>query len=46
MFHWGLNDSPNCVCEKPQTAQYIINQSIRGPLKEVDLAHPNDATSH
>jgi len=24
MFHWGLNDPPDCNCRKPQTAQHII----------------------
>jgi len=47
MFHWGLNDSSDCVCGKPQTAQHIINHSaILGPPKEVDLAYPNEAMSH
>jgi len=46
MFQWGLNDSPECVCGKPQTAQHIINQcAVLGPPKEVDLAYPNEATS-
>jgi len=47
IFQWDLNNLPDCVCGKPQTAQHIINQCvIIGPLKEVDLAFPNEATSH
>jgi len=25
MFQWGLNESPDCACGRPQTAQHIIN---------------------
>jgi len=47
MFHWGLNDSPEYVCGKPQTAQDIIYHcAILEPLKEVDLAYSSEATSH
>jgi len=37
---WGLNDSPDYVCGKPQTAQDIIYQcTLLVLLKEVDLAY-------
>jgi len=32
---WGLKDSPDCICGKPQTAQHIINyRAVFGPPKE------------
>jgi len=35
------------VSVENQTAQHIINHcTVLGPPKEVDLAHPKDATSH
>jgi len=47
MFYWDLNDSPDHVCEKLQTAQHIINHCVvLGRLKEVDLAYSDEATSH
>jgi len=46
MFHWGLNNSQDCVCGKSQTGQHIIYHcAVLGPLKEVDLAYYNEATS-
>jgi len=43
----SLNNSPDSACGKPQTAQHIINHcAVLRPPKEVDLAYPNEATSH
>jgi len=42
-----MNDLPDCVCGKPQTARHIIYRcTVLGPPKEVDFAYLNEATSH